>query len=366
MKLRYALLATALLSTTVFAGQTDPSLASSKPEKRLSGDLTMGYNTNYVGRGIVISHSVAEGDSTEFAALRYNYDFGKKSAWSLDGVVAYTVASSGHTLYGNPDLGYNHWCAMGGEAAVSAQVNQLANAKYGTSGVDFWNSGLISDGEKEAYKKQGYTANPRKIKEANLENEFVVRTAAKFTQEKWNVAFGHTFVHGGILGVMAKHYRDQGASCTNEFFIAPEVTPYKWLSIGCTTSFSCQGITGWWFEPHVRAMAPIIGHVGEDGSVQDLKLLGVVELGLSATADYFQSRYFACANGTQAFWIKLSTPYFVTDRFILTPSVSFNWLGKGALKANEKSEYREYSEDATNVPFRNAAVVGGISATYKF
>lgn len=365
MKLRYAILATALLSTTVFAGEvpvTDPSIAPAQPEKRLSGDFTMGYNTNYSGRGIVVTHSVAEGDSTEFAALRYNYDFGKKSAWSLDGAIAYTVASSGHTLYGNPPLGPNHFAAMG---VMTGQIPSAFDAKFGAGA---WNAATPQQQQmftQGAYVQQNMAGFAR-VKEANLENEFVFRTAAKYTQEKWNVAFGHTFVRGGILGVMAKHYRDQGASCVNEFFVAPEYTPYKWLSIGCTASFSCQGITGWWFEPHIRAMAPIIGHVGEDGSVQDLKLLGVVELGMSATADYFESRYFACANGSQAFWVKLSTPYFVTDHFIVTPSLSFNWLGKGALKANEKSEYREYTENDSNVPFRNAAIVGSISATYKF
>ena len=68
----------------------------------------------------------------------------------------------------------------------------------------------------------------------------------------------------------------------------------------------------------------------------------------------------------QAFWLKLSTPWFVNEakNFILTPAVSFNWLGKGGMKANEKSEAKAYGSDY--VPFRNFAVVGDLTATYKF
>lgn len=316
MKLHFALLATALLSAAAIAGETvtAPAAQAPQPEKRLTGSLNLGYATNYSGRGIVASHAVAEGDSIEFAAAKFNYDFGRKDAWSWDSTVAYTVCSSGHRLYGNPNFG-------------------LALAPMGYVGP---------------------------IKEANIENEFVLHNALKYTTEKGNISFGHNFVHGGILGVMAKHYRDQGASCVNEVFVTPEWTPYKWLSVGCTTSFSFQGITGWWIEPYITAKAPIIG------TPENIKMAGICKIGLTATADYFDSRYNACANGTEAFYIALSTPYFVTDKFIITPGVSFNWLGKGGLKANEKSEFRQYSMNANNVPFRNFAVIGSVAATYKF
>lgn len=336
MKIRYALAALAALATQVMAETTitAPDSLENEPilsAKRLKGSLTAGYNSNYVGRGIVISHSVAEGDSSEFAALKLNYDIGKESRWSIDSTLAYTMVSSGHTLYGNPRFGDN------------------VRVPYPSS-PSGWAPGSMIPG---TIAEASGTSN-------NIENEFAVITAAKYTREYWNIAFGHDFIHGGLLGVMAKCFRDQGASCVNEVFVTPEWTPAKWLSIGCTTRFSFQGITGWWFEPYVTAKAPIIG------TPEDPKLVGVCTMGLSATADYFESGYFACQNGTQAFFIKLSTPWFVRKDVIITPSVSFNWLGKGALKANERSEYKAMSANVHNVPFRNFGVVAGVSCTYVF
>ena len=87
---------------------------------------------------------------------------------------------------------------------------------------------------------------------------------------------------------------------------------------------------------------------------------------MSWCANFYDSAHNACSNGTQAFWLKLSTPWFVNEEksFILTPSVSCNWLGKGGMKANEKSEAKAYGNGY--VPFRNFAVVGDLTATYKF
>lgn len=316
--------------------------------KRLSGSLTAGYNTNYVGRGIVISHSVAEGDSSEFAALKLNYDVGKESRWSFGSTLAYTTVSSGHTMYGNPDAApqYTMLGGMSAKGIPFAAVQQALAAQ----GIH------ITEGQYKASKQFA----GGKIEQNNIENEFAVVTSAKYARQYWNISFGHDFIHGGLLGVMAKHYRDQGASNVNEVFVTPEWTPAPWLSLGCTTRFSFQGITGWWFEPYITAKAPIIG------TKEDPKLVGVCTLGLSATADYFDGKYFACSNGTQAFWIKLATPWFVRDNVIITPSVSFNWLGKGAIKANGQSEFKYYSQDPNCVPFRNFGVVAGISCTFTF
>ena len=342
MKVRYALLAVAALLTPSFAADSTDPLAGvpTVSAKRLSGALSVGYATNYSGRGYVISHSVAEGDSSEFAALHFTYDVGSKSLWTIENTLAYTVVTSGHTLYGNPTFG----------PTTAAGLGYLAAMEAGVLGVP---------GALEAY--QNAAANTP-VKQANIENEFVVATALKYTRPYWNVSFGHDFVHGGLLGVMAKHYRKQGASCVNEVFITPVVTPTKWLEVGVTTRYSFQGITGWWFEPYASVKAPIIG------TPEDVKLAGVLTLGMTATADYFQSYYFACQNGSQNFWIKLATPYFVnaSKSLIITPSVSFNWLGKGAIKANAKSEYKHYSENPNNVPFRNFGVVGSVSCTYLF
>ncbi len=323
MKIRYALLAAALLAPA-YAGTTEPQveIQEAPAAKRLSGSVTLGYDSNYSGRGYVVSHSVAEGDSVVYTALKLNYDLGKPGQWTLGSTIAYQIPTSGHRLYGGG-------VKLGKPMPVAPGVVLPAGYR-------------VAIGDK------------------NIENQFTVITDAKYTSTTglWNVAMGHHFTHGGLLGVMAKHYRDQGASCVNEVFVAPEWTPYKWLSVGVKTSFSFQGITGWWFEPYVTAKAPIIG------TPEDIKLLGVLTLGMSATADYFAAPYNACGNGSQAFWIKFSTPWFVKDNFIITPSISFNWLGKGGINANKGAESRPLNDTA--IPFRNFAVVAGVSATYMF
>ncbi|MDO5465372.1 MAG: hypothetical protein Q4F40_10600 [Akkermansia sp.] len=323
MKIRYALLAAALLAPA-YAGTTEPQveIQDAPAAKRLSGSFTLGYDSNYTGRGYVVSHSVAEGDSVVYTALKLNYDLGKPGQWTLGSTIAYQVPTSGHRLYGGG-------VKLGKPMPVAPGVVLPAGHR-----VD--------------------------IGDKNIENQFTVITDAKYTSTTglWNVAMGHHFTHGGLLGVMAKHYRDQGASVVNEVFVAPEWTPYKWLSVGVKTSYSFQGITGWWFEPYVTAKAPIIG------TPEDIKLLGVLTLGMSATADYFAAPYNACGNGSQAFWIKFSTPWFVKDNFIITPSISFNWLGKGGIDANKNAESRPLNDTA--IPFRNFGVVAGVSATYMF
>lgn len=359
MKLHTTLLAATLMCSVAFADApasvTDSSADASF--KRLSGSFNVGYETNYNGRGLVMSHSVAEGDSAGFAALKLNYDFGRQSYWSIDSAIAYRDVPSGHTLYGNPNLGPR---AMRGVEAFK-QLHQspmwgTLPGNYDLGAIDPQLAGITKD---ELTQQTAGHLNG-KVKQCNIEPEFAVMNSIKYTREKWNMALGHDFIHGGILGVMAKHYRDQGASCVNEVFVRPEWTPAKWVSVGCTTRFSFQGIRGWWFEPDVTFKAPIVG------TPEDIKVAGVVQFGLTATADYFRSSYFACDNGTQALWIKLSTPWFVTKNFIITPSVSFNWLGKGAINANKTSEFRKYTENASNIPFRNFGVVGGCAATYTF
>ena len=317
MNIRFALLAAALITSQAMAESApapDFTVEPALSRARLTGSLTAGYATNYSGRGYVVSHAAAQGDSVVLTALKLNYDIGKKDLWSIDSTIAYQAPCSGHTLYGNPRVVVN---------------------------------GVVTP----------YTIGAR-----NIENEFAVVTAAKYKRDKWNISMGHDFVHGGLLGVMAKHYHNQGASCVNEFFIAPEWTPAAWVAAGVKTSFSVQGVHGWWFEPYVTFKAPLIG------PKEDVKVAAMLTFALSATADYFDGRYNACDNGTQAFWIKLATPWFVTDKknFIITPSVSFNWLGEGGLKGNQNSEAKHYTENPSYEPFRNFGVVGSISATYTF
>ncbi len=321
MKMRFALLTAALVATQAMAASDSLANEPALSAKRLTGAFSVGYNSNYTGRGLVVSHSVAQGDSSEFAALQLNYDVGSEGKWTLGTTIAYTAVSSGHTLYGNPRF-----------------PSTVPGTPY------------------------PHPFAGKHIKQCNLENEFAIVTAAKYSWEKWNISFGHDFVHGGMLGVMAKHYRDQGASVVNEIFIKPEWTPAPWVDLGVKTSFSFQGIHGWWFEPYVTFKAPLIG------TRDNVKVAARCTLAMSATADYYDSRYFACANGSQAFWIKFDFPWFVNEEknFIITPNISFNWCGRGGMKANEVSEFREHTGDKDMKPFRNFGVVAGVSATYRF
>lgn len=316
---RTSILTSLLLGSQVLAGTApvatveDPALAS--PEKSsFSGSFTTGVTTHYSGRGIVVSRPAVQGNGAEFFALKAKQELSE--SWSYDIMMAYTVASSGHTLYGNPSFGPTY-------------------QSFGLNGP---------------------------IKEANIENEFVLSNEVKYTAEQWNIGIGYDFIHGGLLGVMAKHYALQGASCVNEFFLAPEYTPAKWFSIGCPVRYSVSGVRGWWFEPSITFKAPVLG------TPEDLRMAALLSFNVSLTADYYQDYHGACTNGTQAFWIKLATPYFAGEKknWIITPSVSFNWLGKSAIDANKNSEYKELSEDSSNVPFRNFAVVGTLSCTYVF
>ncbi len=278
--------------------------------KRLSGSLTTGYDSNYVGRGLVISHSVAEGDSSEVAALKLNYDIGhKQQQWSIDNTISYKVVSSGHTMYG------------------PAPYDKLA--AYG-------------------------------IRPKNVENEFAVLTAIKYSGSKGHISLGHEFVHGGLLGAFAKHFRQQSASCVNEVFLSTAYTPTKWVEVGNATRLSFQGVQGWWFEPYVTFKAPVIG------TAEDPKVAALLTFAMSATANYFDEGHHANANGAQAYWIKLALPCFATKHMVVTPAVSFNWLGAGAEKASKTSSLRNALGDATLVPYRRFGVVGSVSCTCRF
>ncbi len=330
MKIKLAILTAALTAGTAFA-TTEPAPAvdfSTLPAlsaERLTGSLTAGAATNYTGKGYVVTRSVVGGEGVAFAAVKLSYDIGKKKDfWTLENTIAYKAPFSGHTLYG----GFI-------KNATDPTLNGPVMTNYD-------------------------------IPDKNVENEFAVITGAKYKREKWNFGLGHQFVHGGLYGVMAKHFRHQGASCTNEVYLAPEWTPRAWFAAGVKASYSFQGIHGWWYEPYVTFKAPLVGT--ENGiisnSSKDLKLAAVLTFAMSATSDYYNEGDFACANGSQAFWVQLSTPWFVRENIIITPSVSFNWLGKGGMKASVNSQTKPLRDDL--VPFKNFGVVGTLSATYTF
>ena len=305
----------AALMGVAYAGEPT-AITLSQDFNRLSGAVHLGAGTAYTCHGYVPSRVAVQGEGVGMAALQLGYDFGKESAWSYTGALSYKAPMSGHTLYGNPTVTINH-------------------PEYGE-----------------------VKAQPIGYK--NIENEFLVRNGAKYTREKWNVTLGHDFIQGGIAGVVAKHFNHRDHSRMQQVFTNFEVTPVAWFSadINCARAFDTMD--GWWFEAHARLKAPIVG------SPEDIKVAGILEYGMSWTANFYESKHNACSNGTQAFWLKLSTPWFVNEAksFILTPSVSCNWLGKGGMKANERSHARALGDKY--VPFRNFAVVGDLTASYKF
>lgn len=301
----------AALMGVAYAGEPT-AITLTQDFNRLSGAVHLGAGTAYTVHGYVPSRVAVQGEGCGMAALQLGYDFGKESAWSYTGALSYKAPWSGHTLYGNPAI----------QHPVYGEMHPI-----------------------------GYK---------NIENEFIVRNGAKYTQKKWNVTLGHDFIQGGIAGVVAKHFNHRDHSRMQQVFTNFEVTPVAWFSadINCARAFDTMD--GWWFEAHARLKAPIVG------SPEDIKVAGILEYGMSWTANFYESKHNACSNGTQAFWLKLSTPWFVNEAksFILTPSVSFNWLGKGGMKANERSHARALGDKY--VPFRNFAVVGDLTASYKF
>lgn len=367
MKKTLCTLLACLTSSVTMAAGTDsfadlPTVSS----KRLSGSITAGFDTLGNDRGVVLSHSVVGGDGSPFAALKYDYDFGREKKWSFEGMVYYRDVVGGHRLYGNPTFSATNIQAASAYqscmTAIGAGYGDYPNPQLGGLTPNQMIGVLESKGMNAgtAHKINSSAGNGYHVKQANCEPEIVFQNGLKYTEEKWNIAFGHTFIHGGILGVMAKHFRNQGASTLNEFYIHPEITPVKWMSAGVSVRRSISGIDGWWFEPDVTFKAPLYMQGDK------VKVAAVAKFAMAATADYFDHTDSACNNGSISYYIKLNTPWFVTDNVILTPGVGFHWLGKGSIWCNKRSRYATATGNHSYVPFRNFAVVGSFSATYTF
>lgn len=339
----------AAMMSTAFAGEatTDTTpVTAPKDFKRLSGAVHVGAATAYTLHGYVPTTTVVQGEGMGMGAIQLGYDFGKEGAWSYMGALSYKAPFSGHTLYGNPNtITRDYFAYKAGLPAPSAWGKTEAALNYP--------AGTFED-KYQASKNHA-------MGEKNIENEFIVRNGLKYTRNLWNVSFGHDYIHGGIAGVVAKHFDHQKDSKMQQVWGNFEITPVAWFSADLNCARTFDTVEGWWFEAHARFKAPIIG------TPEDITVAGILEFGMSWCANFYDSDHNACSNGTQAFWLKLSTPWFVNDEknFILTPSVSCNWLGKGGMKANEKSEAKA-AYGSSYVPFRNFAVVGDITATYKF
>ena len=351
------MMAAAMMSTT-FAGEaTTDTYQVTAPQdfKRLSGAVHVGAGTAYTLHGYVVSRPVIQGEGYAMGAIQLAYDFGKEGFWSYTGAISYKSPFSGHTLYGNPTMSRDQFASA--MQHNSDPTKAALGAAMANTPQQYWSQapinaeGTTMEDVYQGNKKMGYK---------NVEDEFLVRNGVKYTTNKWNVAFGHDFVHGGIPGVVVKHYEGADSSHLQQFFGAFEVTPVAWFSADISAARTFDTMEGWWFEAHARLKAPIIG------SPEDIKVAGILEYGMSWTANFYNSYHNACSNGTQAFWLKLSTPWFVNEakNFILTPAVSFNWLGKGGMKANERSHAKAFGDQYK--PFRNFAVVGDLTATYKF
>ncbi len=311
------MMAAALMSTSVYAGQdatTDAFVTPSQDFKRLSGAFHVGAGTAYTCHGYVPTTEVVQGEGYGMAALQLAYDFGRESFWSYNGALSYKAPFSGHTLYGAP-----------------------------------------------THLRPELGGHPYAMDDKNIENEFIIRNGLKYTRELWNAGFGYDFIHGGIPGVVAKHFDGESQSYMQQYWVSAEVTPVAWFSADIQAARTFDTITGFWFEAHARFKAPIIG------SPEDIKLAGILEFGISWTDRFYSEKHNACDNGIQAYWVKLSTPWFMNEakNVILTPSVSFNWLGRGGRQANKQSHAATYYGDRY-VPFRDFAVVGDLTLTYKF
>ena len=310
----------AAMMSTAFAGEatTDTYQVTQQPDfKRLSGAVHIGAGTAYTCHGYVPTRAVVQGEGYGMGAIQLAYDFGKESFWSYTGAISYKAPFSGHTLYGAP-------------------TKATLNTPNGPMTIDY--------------------PMPKK----NIENEFILRNGLKYTRNLWNVSFGHDYIHGGIPGVVAKHFDLENHSRMQQVWTNMEITPVAWFSADMNIARTFDTIDGWWFEWHARFKAPIIG------SPENITVAGILEFGLSATSQFYSPKHNACDNGLQAYWVKVSTPWFVNEEktFILTPSVSFNWLARGGRQANTQSHAKAYGSQYQ--PFRKHAVVGDLTATYKF
>lgn len=354
------MMAAAMMSPAFAGDATTDSFQVSQPSqdfKRLSGAVHLGAATAYTIHGYVPTTKVVQGEGCAMGAIQLGYDFGKEGAWSYVGAVSYRAPFSGHTLYGNPDTLNRSYFASQFKSSPDALAAFGGSQTALNGATDAWLAGSTAgyaagvEAEYQKKKQMGYK---------NIENEFILRNGLKYTRSMWNVSFGHDLIQGGIAGVVAKHFDGENHSRMQQAWVNGEITPVAWFSADVNVARTFDTVAGWWIEAHARFKAPIIG------SPEDIKVAGILEFGGSFTDKFYKYHHNACDNGVQAYWVKLSTPWFVNEakNFILTPSVSFNWLGNGGRQANKQSHAKVFGDNYT--PFRDFAIVGDITATYKF
>ena len=176
-----------------------------------------------------------------------------------------------------------------------------------------------------------------------------------------STTLGWNLIHGGLLGNFARYdynatwmsdedvYIRNTHSVIQEFYLTLDYgLPGNWFA-GVTMSYAFQGMTGWWFRPHVGYQAAICSDIDF-----------VLSAGMSATSSYFDNKSLFMSNGSQAWWLKAELPVKLGAKNLsLVPFVSFNWAGEGALKANRGS-------DRGDKPYKNFGVVAGAGLVYSF
>ena len=276
----------ALAGTPVKIVAPTPVPAPVATSSPLSGDIYAGYASNYTCRGIVASHSLTEGDGIIPASVDLNYKLDDCN--SVVGAASCTFLISGHHMAGERDFSFHN------------ETDFL----FGWKNRD----GLLK----------------------NLS-----------TTLGWNL------IHGGLLGSFAKY--DHAHSVTQEFYLNLNYDLTQSWFAGVTTSYAFQGMTGWWFRPHVGHQAAICSDIDF-----------VLSAGMSATSSYFDNKSLFMSNGSQAWWLKAELPVKLGAKNLsLVPFVSFNWAGEGALKANRGS-------DRGDKPYKNFGVVAGAGLVYSF
>ena len=276
----------ALAGTPVKIVAPTPVPAPVATSSPLSGDIYAGYASNYTCRGIVASHSLTEGDGIIPASVDLNYKLDDCN--SVVGAASCTFLISGHHMAEERDFSFHN------------ETDFL----FGWKNRD----GLLK----------------------NLS-----------TTLGWNL------IHGGLLGSFAKY--DHAHSVTQEFYLNLNYDLTQSWFAGVTTSYAFQGMTGWWFRPHVGHQAAICSDIDF-----------VLSAGMSATSSYFDNKSLFMSNGSQAWWLKAELPVKLGAKNLsLVPFVSFNWAGEGALKANRGS-------DRGDKPYKNFGVVAGAGLVYSF
>lgn len=269
----------------------------------LSGNVHVGYATNYTCRGLVASHALVEGDSVIPVGVDLNYKLNEAN--SIVASASYTSLTSGHDLLGIEGCSFHNetdlklgWQNKGG------LIDNLST----TVGWNLIHGGLLGVYSRTDFSELGYNG------------------------------FGHKNAH----------------SVTQEFYLNLNYDVNQNWFAGITTSYGFQGSTGWWFQPYVGYKAALC-------PAADI----VVTAGMSATASYFDAKsdllgVVGQANGAQAWWVKLEVPVKTgVKNLSVIPFVSFNWAGCGALKINKVAP-------SGWDPYKNFGVVAGANLVYTF